>query len=98
MYYPKAYEAIDKEKIYQDIRKEGFSPMLFSNGPGDVYEKHSHPETKILVFLSGSMDVTVNDKTFHCKPGDKLVINGNTPHEAVVDKNGCSFYWSEKII
>lgn len=98
MYFPKAYKNIGKAKIASEIRKKGFSPMLFTNGPGDVYPQHSHPETKLLVFLSGSIEVTVNNKSFHCEAGDKLIIAGDAPHDAVVGQNGCTFYWSEKII
>lgn len=98
MYHPKFYKKIDGGKIAQDIRNEGFEPVLFSNGPNDVYPKHSHPETKLLVFLDGSMDVTVAGETFHCEAGDKLIISGDTSHSAVVAKNGCRFYWSEKIM
>lgn len=43
------------------------------------------------------MDVTVVGKIYHCKPGDKMIIPGNTVHEAVVGSDGCVFYWSERI-
>ena len=98
MYQAKFYKTIDREKIEEDIRKEGFDPLIVSNTPGFVYEKHQHQATKLLAFLKGSMNVKVGDKIHHCEPGDKLVIPGNTLHESVVNRTGCTFFWSEKVL
>ncbi len=98
MYKPQFYTTIDREKIAKDISKEGFDPLVISNGQGFIYSLHQHPETKLLVFLEGSMDVKVGDKTYLCKRGDKLIIPGNTSHQAIVGSNGCTFFWSEKVV
>ncbi|MDE2026532.1 MAG: AraC family ligand binding domain-containing protein [Patescibacteria group bacterium] len=78
--------------------KEGFDPISITNFPGYEYSLHKHPETKLLVFLKGSMDVTTQNKTYHCIVGDKLIIPSNTLHRAVVGKDGCTFFWSEKLL
>lgn len=97
MYFQKYYKELDQEKIEKDIKEDGFDPDLFTNLPGFVYPLHQHPETKLLVFLKGSMDVVVGEKTFHCEPGDKLIIGPNVLHQAMVGDDGCEFYWSEKL-
>lgn len=98
MYYPHFYTDLNKKKIGEDVKREGFDPIIFSNEPSFVYSPHEHPETKLLVFLEGSMEVRVGEKTYHCKRGDKLIIPGNTKHSAIVGPEGCIFFWSEKII
>lgn len=83
-------------KIEEMIRKGGFDPIRISNGPGYLYPPHSHPETKLLVILSGSMEVSAGGKEFSLKQGDKLIIPGNVTHSAEVGEMGCTFFWSEK--
>ena len=87
-----------REEIKQEMQDEGFSPHVITNHPGYIYQTHQHAETKYLVCLEGSMEVTVNGKTYDFEPGDKLIVEGNTKHSALVGKDGCVFFWSEKII
>jgi len=79
------------------MQEEGFSPDVITVNPGFIYEPHQHHEAKYLVCLEGSMKVTVDGKTDDFEPGDKFIIQGNTKHRAIVGKNGCVFFWSEKI-
>lgn len=97
MYQPNAYRTMDKEAIAADVRKEGFDPVYIKDPPGHVYPPHRHPETKLLVFLKGTMVVKVKDQKFNCKPRDKLIIPGNSEHSATVGTEGCVFFWSEKL-
>ncbi|MBI2616676.1 AraC family ligand binding domain-containing protein [Candidatus Gottesmanbacteria bacterium] len=98
MYYQNFYANLKDEEISRSIIAEGFDPMHYTNGPGDIYPPHKHPETKLLAFLSGSMDVVVGEEKFHCVRGDKLVIAGNVTHSARVGNDGCTFFWSEKLM
>ncbi len=98
MYYKDFYSGLTEEEIEDKIRDEGFTPMKFSDNPGFVYTPHTHPETKLLAFLEGSMNVKVGDESFVCQKGDKLIITGNVKHSAMVGKEGCSFFWSEKLL
>lgn len=98
MYQQGFYKTIDRKKIAEDARREGFNPILIINKAGFIYSKHKHPETKLLIFLEGGMCVTVDGKHFQCGPGDKMIVPGNTEHSAIVDPDGCTFFWSEKII
>src|SRR5258706_12075263 len=98
MFHKAFFANISREEIKQKMREEGFSPTSISDKPHFIYHPHLHKETKYLVCLEGSMKVTVKGKIYDFEPGDKLIINGNTKHSAVVGKNGCVFFWSEKIM
>ncbi|KKR46953.1 MAG: hypothetical protein UU22_C0011G0007 [Parcubacteria group bacterium GW2011_GWA2_40_8] len=97
MYQRGFYRTMDKDQIFAEIKKEGFSPMYFSVPAGFEYPTHSHETRKLLVFLDGTMTVKVGDETFHCGPRDRILIPGNIHHSAIVGNNGCNFFWSEKI-
>jgi len=98
MYQEGIYSGLTEEEIEQRIKSEGFTPIKFNDPPGYTYFEHTHAEVKLLAFLTGSMEVKVGDQNFQCKAGDKLVIAANTPHSAVVSSNGCTFFWSEKLL
>jgi len=97
MYESKFYKTIDRDRITEEIRKEGFDPLPINDSPGHVYPSHRHATTKLLVFLKGSMEVEVAGQKYSCRPGDKLVIPGNVEHSALVGPEGCLFFWSEKL-
>ena len=98
MYTPQAYKDMHRERIAELVKKEGFYPLLVTDNPGYIYHQHEHPETKLLVILEGSMQVSVGEQTFECAPGDRLIIPVNTIHSAEVGQNGCTFFWSEKLV
>lgn len=98
MYTKNFYQSLNEEEIEKQIRQEGFEPMKFHDRPGFIYTPHQHPETKLLAFLDGNMEVKVGEENFSCRTGDKLLIPGNTPHSAVVGPDGCVFFWSEKMM
>lgn len=80
------------------MKEDGFDPIKISDPSGRIYSPHTHPETKLLAFLSGSMGVEVDGKTYQCEAFDKVIIPGNIKHSAVVGPEGCTFFWSEKLI
>ncbi len=98
MYQKNFYINLSETEIEKKIEEEGFTPMKYENEPGDIYPLHQHPETKLLAFLEGTMEVKVGEENFSCATGDRLIIPGNTPHSAVVGPDGCIFFWSEKMI
>lgn len=97
MYQAKFYKTMDEERIAKEVEKEGFDPVRITDPADRIYAPHRHPETKLLVFLKGSMEVRVGDQKFDCKRGDKLIIPGNTEHSAIAGPEGCAFFWSEKL-
>jgi quercetin dioxygenase-like cupin family protein len=98
MFHKAFFTKIPQGKIEEAMRKDGFSPEIINVPPGFIYEPHGHTETKYLVCLEGSMQVTVKGKMYDFEPGDKLIIDGNTKHSAIVGNKGCVFFWSEKIV
>lgn len=98
MFYKGFFKDVSREKIKKAMQANSFSPKLITDKPNYIYKPHQHPETKYLACLEGSMKVTVNGKTHDFQPGDKLLIPGNTTHSAVVSNQGCTFFWSEKLI
>jgi quercetin dioxygenase-like cupin family protein len=90
------YAGLSPLEIAEEIKREGFHPIRIVDAPGAVYPVHSHPETKLLAFLEGEMEVRVGETLYHCEPGDKLFIPGNVEHSAKAGPRGCIFYWSEK--
>lgn len=98
MFFKNFYKNLSEKEIFEKIKNERFDPIIITNGPGDIYPDHSHPQTKLLAILTGSMCVTVAGKHYQCEAGDKLIVPGNTQHSAKVDPVGCTFFWSEKLL
>lgn len=92
------YKGLNEKDIFRKIKDEGFSPVKISDSPKYIYEEHTHPETKILAILEGSMEVKTRGKSLLLEKGDKLMIPGNTKHSAAIGDKGCVFFWSEKLI
>jgi len=96
-YRRQAFDVHNRSAIEEEIKRRGFDPILINDPPAYRYPPHEHPETKLLVFLKGAMQVTVEEESFQCGPGDELIIPGNQTHSALTGSEGCSFYWSEKL-
>lgn len=68
MYYKNYYNNLTEKGIANRIKEEGFDPVKFSDIPGFIYTPHKHPETKLLAFLDGDMDVKVAGEEIHFGP------------------------------
>jgi quercetin dioxygenase-like cupin family protein len=89
---------LSEPDIARKVSEAGFDPIRISDPPGHIYPPHSHAETKLLAFLRGGMRVTIAGQTYECSPGDQLIIPGNVEHSAVIGREGCVYFWSEKIL
>jgi quercetin dioxygenase-like cupin family protein len=98
MYIPNYYSNQTEAEIYVSIKNEGFNPLKIRNSANHTYSSHDHHETKLLAILEGSIQITVNNELFYCKKGDKIIIPGNLLHSAKVGPDGCTFFWSEKLM
>jgi mannose-6-phosphate isomerase-like protein (cupin superfamily) len=68
---------------------EGCSaPRAWSNGPGDTYATHRHPYHKVLFCLSGSIVFHTDDGNVHLHAGDRLDLEPDTDHSAIVGPGG----------
>jgi quercetin dioxygenase-like cupin family protein len=94
----KHYNKLTIDLIKAQIEQEGFKPLLIQDPPNTEYNKHTHPETKLLAILDGGMCITIEGKHYNIEAGDKVVIPGKIPHSAKVWETGCTFYWSEKLV
>jgi quercetin dioxygenase-like cupin family protein len=92
------YKNLREPEIFERMMTEGFAPLAVDDPPGGYYPPHQHPETELLVFLAGGMEVLVQDQTYHCRAGDRLLIPGNVEHTALVHADGCAYFWAEKLI
>ncbi len=90
------YNDMSEGRIMEALEEERFSPIKITNGSGYRYHEHSHPEEKLMVILEGEMDVITKEKTYSCKPGDKLILPGNLVHAAIVGEDGCTFFWAQR--
>jgi len=98
MYKKNFYKNLNEKQIAKKVDEEGFDPIKINDLRSKVYSSHTHPETKLLAFLEGGMEVKVADKIYNCEKGDKLIIDGNVRHSAIVGSKGCIFFWSEKLL
>ncbi len=72
------------------LRAEAGGCYAWSNGPGDVYARHTHPYEKILYCVAGSITFMLPDREIHLEPGDRMVLPPGTVHGAVVGSKGCT--------
>ena len=98
MYAKSYYKDRTKEEVMLMMEIDGFKAKEFLNPPDFTYESHSHPQAKLIAVLGGSIYVKVEGKNFHCTEGDKILIEPNKEHSAVVGENGCTFLWAEKLL
>lgn len=75
----------------------GWDVSILPDSPGTVDWTRQHPDTKLLAFVAGSMDVRVWRPADHCAIGDKLVIPGPVEHDALVGADGYTLFWSEQL-
>jgi hypothetical protein len=87
------YSNCTPEQIKQDLLGQGYQPIEDYDSPDFVYEPHSHPETNIIVVLTGEMDVTVGEEHGILKAGDKVTFPPNAIHSAKVGPKGCGYFW-----
>lgn len=98
MYKEGVYSDLSKKEIKKKVKEKGFDPIIIYDVAGRVYPEHTHPETKLLAILEGSMNAKVSGKEYVLTKGDELIIKGNIVHSAIVGDVGCEFFWSEVII
>lgn len=91
-------DSTSRKAIVKAIKDAGFNPKLITDPPNCIYTTHTHPETKLFVGIKNSMKITVGSNEYLLEPGDQLVVTGNVPHSGVVGRDGCIYYWSEKLM
>jgi len=64
------------------------APRAWSNQAGDTYATHRHPYHKVLFCLSGSIVFRTDEGTIDLRAGDRLDLDPNTDHAAIVGSDG----------
>ncbi|RME71246.1 MAG: cupin domain-containing protein [Chloroflexi bacterium] len=79
-----------EEQLQQELEKQDLRVYRWSNGPGAVYEGHTHSFHKILYVVEGNIkfDLPTHQQTFNLKPGDRLELPSGIRHRAVVGPDG----------
>lgn len=84
----------EKEPTEANIRKtlneQGLRPYRWSNGPGDVYNAHSHGYGKVIYVVRGSITFGLPDRGEEVKlqAGDRLDLPAGIVHNAIVGSQG----------
>ena len=72
------------------LAEEGLRAYKWSNGPGDVYDAHSHPYHKVIYVARGSITFGLPQRQIQIDlvAGDRLDLPAGESHNAVVGPQG----------
>jgi quercetin dioxygenase-like cupin family protein len=81
---------IDETALRLRLEAEADVCYAWTNGPGTVYDAHTHPYRKILYCLRGSIrfDLSARGESVELGPGDRLDLAPGTAHSARVGAGG----------
>ncbi|MGD8624134.1 MAG: cupin domain-containing protein [Anaerolineae bacterium] len=68
--------------------REGLQPYRWSNGPGDVYNAHTHGYHKVIYVVEGAITFGLPEGQIRLEAGDRLDLPQGTRHDAVVGPGG----------
>ena len=74
----------DARALRRQMGREGYSVFEWNDAPRTVYGPHSHAEDQSHWIISGELELTVGDKTYTLRAGDRDFISANTMHSAFV--------------
>jgi quercetin dioxygenase-like cupin family protein len=70
------------------MRAKGHPVVEWSNAPGYTYATHSHPYTKVLCCLEGSIVFHLDDHDVALSAGDRTIVEPEAAHSATVGPAG----------
>jgi quercetin dioxygenase-like cupin family protein len=79
---------MDMESFRVEMAADGHPVSVWTNGPGDIYGEHTHPYRKFLCCVDGSIVFHTPDGDIELEAGDRLSLDGGTPHSATVGPMG----------
>jgi quercetin dioxygenase-like cupin family protein len=74
--------------VEKELRAEGLEPTTWSNGPGHVYERHTHRYHKVLVCVEGSITFHTGAGDVVLEEGDRLELPPGIEHAATAGASG----------
>ena len=87
-----ASTATSQSAIEAQLTREGLSAYQWSNGPGDMYSRHSHAYDKVIYVVRGSITFGFpkTGGSVVLSAGDRLDLPTGLEHDAVVGSEGVS--------
>jgi mannose-6-phosphate isomerase-like protein (cupin superfamily) len=80
---------MDETAVRAAFARDGLEPSAWANGAGDRYGSHSHPYHKVLYCVRGSITFRLAaGEELALEPGDRLDIEPDTEHAAIVGPDG----------
>jgi mannose-6-phosphate isomerase-like protein (cupin superfamily) len=73
------------------LRKKYKNVYVWIDKPHKTYSSHYHRSDTYLIILEGAMQLTVERKRMHLKPGSRIEIRAYQKHEAVISPQGCTY-------
>lgn len=67
--------------------RENYRLFHLRDTAGQERDFHFHDFDKLVVLLSGRVDYTVENETWHLRPWDVLLVKHHTIHRALIDRN-----------
>ena len=89
------YKNSTNKQIKEDLKKDGYQPLLITEAPNDFLASHIHAASHILVVVDGEMKVKLKDEEIIMKPGDKITLGSHVEHAAYFGQKGCKYFWIE---
>ena len=80
----------DEAALDRLLTEAGLQFYRWSNGPGDVYNAHSHPYHKVIYVARGSITFGLPQRQMQLEllAGDRLDLPAGESHSAVVGPQG----------
>ncbi len=82
-----------EQELRRRMQRDGLSPYIWSNAPGDTYAVHSHSYEKVLYCVRGSIRFVLPDQPaaeqhVDLAAGDCLILSPHIRHSASVGPHG----------
>ena len=74
-------------ELRKRLESEGFVVTENSDGPGTVYESHTHDKDQTHWILTGEVEFDTAGETYRLRAGDRDFLPANTEHAAFVCGN-----------
>ena len=73
-----------EDELRQRMEDDGFEVMAWTDPPGATYEPHSNGQNEVISPFSGSIEFTIDGRSYLLNPGDTLFLPKDTVHTARV--------------
>lgn len=86
------------ENAVKSLLPETGSVEVQIDTPGREHPTHTHPTNETLLILEGSITFFSNKMEIECKPGDRILLEKETPHSSKAGTEGCLYVISLEYI